>query len=148
MKAAVKWKEKMEFVGEASGISVALDSKPPLGLGKGITPKEALLLGIAGCTAMDVVALMRKHKQELSRFEVSVDAGLTGPGKHPVVFDQVKLKFQMWGQVDSKKLMESVELSQTKYCGVSAMVSKAVHLGYEVFLNDSKIGEGVSHFDF
>ncbi|MGZ3771173.1 MAG: OsmC family protein, partial [Bdellovibrio sp.] len=73
MKALVNWKEGMEFTTECDGNIVTMDSKPPLGHKKGMTPKELVAAGIGGCTAMDVVALLKKHKQSYESFQVEVD---------------------------------------------------------------------------
>ena len=137
----------MEFSAQSGQHEVVLDSKAPLGDGKGITPKESLLMAVAGCTAMDVAALMRKYKQEMKSFEVSADAEVL-TGKHPQVFSQIKLIFRAEGNLDKEKFLEAIRLSQTQYCGVSAMVSKAVPIVYEAIVNGQEIGKGKSHFDF
>ncbi len=137
----------MEFSAQSGQHGVVLDSKAPLGDGKGITPKESLLMGVAGCTAMDVAALMRKYKQEMKLFEVSAEADVLA-GKHPQVFSEIKLVFRVEGNIEKEKLLEAIRLSQTQYCGVSAMISKAVPITYKVFVNGGAVGEGKSHFDF
>jgi putative redox protein len=145
MKTNLKWKQNMAFDIESSGQIVPTDAKPPIGQGNGITPKEMLLAGIGGCTAMDVVALLKKHKQTFTTFNVEVDAPLTSSG-YPAVFTDAMVKFSVTGAVDEKILLDSVMLSQTKYCGVSAMLSKAFPIRYTVFLNDVEIGSGKADF--
>ncbi len=145
MKASLKWKQNMAFDVNCAGQIVPTDAKPPLGKGEGITPKEMLLAGIGGCTAMDVVALLKKHKQVFDTFNVDVDAPLTNSG-YPAVFTDAVVVFNVTGDVDPKILLDSVVLSQTKYCGVSAMLSKAFPIRYSVILNGSEIGSGKADF--
>lgn len=145
MKATLNWKEGMEFSADCDGIAITMDSKPPLGHHKGMTPKELVAAGLGGCTAMDVVALLKKHKQPYESFQVEVDITQTAEG-HPVIFKEAILNFHVTGVVDSNVLLESIKLSQTKYCGVSAMISKATPISYFVFLNGEQIGTGKAEF--
>lgn len=145
MKAKITWKEKMEFVGECGGKTLSLDSKPPLGSGNGMTPKELVALGIAGCTGMDVISLMRKYKQNVESFEVYADVVQT-EGSHPVVFKDVSLVYEFKGQVEVDRAKEAVELSQSKYCGVSAMIAKIAPIHYKIVINGSEMAQGQAHF--
>ena len=146
MNTRLVWKEKMNFVGETGEVKVSLDSKPPLGSGNGFTPKELVAVGLSGCTAMDVIALLKKFKEPVESFEVDAEVEST-TGAHPIVFRSVLLRFKVEGQVNSEKLIEAVQRSQTQYCGVSAMLSRAVQISYEIYLNDKKIHEAVARFD-
>lgn len=146
---SVVWKEKMQFEGlsAAGEHSVAMDAKSPIGQDTGFTPKELVTLGMAGCTAMDVAALMKKYKLNMDSFEVKAEVlGLTQG--HPTMFKEVKLTFDVKGaEVLPEKLIEAVTLSQTKYCGVNAMLSKACDVSYVVLLNDEEIAQGKAEFD-
>ena len=122
-----------------------MDAKSPIGRGSALTPKELVASGLGGCTAMDVVALLRKNKQDLRSLNVDVDV-TPSTGAHPVVFTKAHLTFRVEGTVDPKILNEAVHLSQTKFCGVSAMLSKAFPITYEVLLNGQKVGEGKADF--
>jgi len=145
MKLQCQWNEKMKFTASAEGHEVLMDAKSPIGSDAGMTPKHLLLAGISGCTAMDVVALMKKYKQSMDSLDVDVDADLT-EGVYPAVFKEVKLVFRVSGPVEAERLLEAVKLSQTKYCGVTAMVSKAVPVSYSVELNGEMIGTGQADF--
>ena len=145
MKLQCNWNEKMKFTAEADNYKIEMDTKPPIGNDTAPTPKQLLLAGICGCTAMDVIALLKKHKQPLESFHVEADAPLT-EGVYPAIFKEVKLIFKLKGQLDAEKVLESITLSQTKYCGVSAMVSKAVPISYTVELNGKNIGTGYADF--
>ena len=144
--AKTVWTEKMMLTGEASGFTVPLDAKSPIGNGSAMTPKELVALGVCGCTAMDVLALLRKHKQPLESFDVSVDVETTEK-THPIVFKSLALTFTLTGNIDKDKVIESVELSQTKYCGVSAMIVKAAPIHYKIILNGEEIGSGEAHYE-
>ena len=67
-----------------------MDAKSPIGKGNGFTPKELVAIGLAGCTGMDVAALMKKHKQNVQKFEIDVDVQ-TSSGAHPSVFSSAML---------------------------------------------------------
>jgi putative redox protein len=136
----------MRFTAEANGHQVSMDAKSPIGNDSAMTPKHLLLAGICGCTSMDVAALLKKHKQPLEALEVFAEADMT-EGVQPAVFKEVKLNFKVSGQVDAEKLIESVRLSQTKYCGVSAMVSATVPISYTIELNGAIIATGRADFN-
>lgn len=145
METVVKWQGGMEFAGSTGGHTVTLDSRPPLGKDKGFTPKELVAVGLAGCTAMDVVALLKKYRQKVDSFDVELKTTPSSQG-HPVVFASAQLYFKAFGEIDKQKYLEAVQLSQTKYCGVSAMISKTVTIEYRVFLNDVEVGSGQADF--
>jgi putative redox protein len=145
MKTRTIWSEKMKFTGECDGNVVQLDAKSPIGEGKGLTPKELLAIGVAGCSAMDVVALMKKHKQPIESFEVVSDV-TPSEGVQPAVFKNIILSFILRGHLDKSRVVEAVQLSQTRYCGVSAMLFKTVPIQYRVILNDEEIASGFASF--
>jgi len=146
MKIQCNWTDKMKFTAEADDHKIEMDTKPPIGNDTALTPKQLLLAGVCGCTAMDVVALLKKDKQFLENFQVEADASTT-EGVYPSVFKEIKLNFKIKGKLDASKVLESVRLSQTKYCGVSAMISKAVPISYTVELNGANIGSGKASFN-
>lgn len=145
MKTILNWTEKMRFTADCDGNTVSMDTKAPLGENKAMTPKELVATGLGGCTAMDVIALLKKHKQEYKSFQIEVDI-TSSSGGHPVVFADATLVFRVTGDIDRAILLESVKLSQTKFCGVSAMLSKALPIHYKVLLNDEEIGSGQADF--
>lgn len=145
MKTELKWNQKMQFTGSIEGSQVSLDSKPPLGSGQGFTPKELVAIGLSGCTAMDVIALLKKYKEPVETLEVDTEVEASNSG-HPIVFKSILLKFKVTGQIAPENLIEAITLSQTQYCGVSAMLSKSVPINYEVTLNGNKVTEGLAHF--
>jgi len=145
MQAKLVWKENLQFTAEAGGHAVLMDAKPPVGQGKGQTPKQLLLAALCGCAAMDVAAFMRKHRQDLKRFEVTAEATIR-EGTHPAVFIAIDLAFRIEGTVDPAVAVEAARLSQTRFCAISAMLSQAVPIRYEVFVNSASVGRGEAHF--
>ncbi|MBN1609000.1 MAG: OsmC family protein [Polyangiaceae bacterium] len=145
MKLNLSWQDRMVFVAAAAGCETKMDAKAPIGQGSALTPKELVLAGLGGCTAMDVIALMRKHKQKVTRFDVKVDASVS-QGGHPVVFTAATLTFELDGEVDPSVALEAVKLSQTKYCGVSTMLSKAFPIRWELVVNGTSAGQGQAEF--
>lgn len=141
MDLKVVWKDAMLFEGVTDSHSMLMDAKAPIGKGTAPTPKELVGLGLAGCTAMDVAALLKKHKQQPQSFEIAVEI-VTSVGKQPAIFESAMLTYRVLGPVDPAVLSEAVMLSQTKYCGVSAMLSKAFPIRYRVELNGAEISSG------
>ncbi len=146
MKTTIVWKDAMTFEGTAGQHTVSMDAKAPIGRDSGASPKELVAMGLGGCTAMDVIALLKKYKQPPQSFQIDVEIQPSSAG-HPIVFEKARLSFVVNGQVDAAKLLEAINLSQTKYCGVSAMLSKALPIEYKVVLNGEEIGTGVANFE-
>lgn len=142
MKILTRWTEKMKLTASADGHEVPMDTKSPIGTDTAMTPKQLLVAGLAGCTAMDVVALLKKYRQPLEHFEIETEVEKSSSG-HPEVFVSALLTFRFRGELDAAKVTEAVTLSQTKYCGVSAMLSKAFPIRYQIEINGVKTG-GIS----
>ncbi len=145
MNLECRWNHKMEFTASAGSHPIRMDAKPPLGDDTAPTPKQLLLAAICGCTAMDVVALLKKYRQPLDALEIRAEAQST-EGVQPAVFKEVRLQFLISGQVDPARALESVRLSQSRYCGVSAMVAKTVPIFFSVVVNEQPAGEGRAEF--
>lgn len=136
----------MRFDTKIDAHTVPMDSHGPIGGDSAPTPKELLLAAVCGCTAMDVISLMRKYKQEVKTFAIEGTADQTE--HHPKIFKQVKLTYRFTGNIDAAKAHEAVHLSQSLYCGVSAMISKAVPISYSIEINGAMTSEGKSEFKF
>jgi len=138
MQSKVTWLgNKMKFEGESRGFKTEMDSKPPFGLDSAANPKEIVLQGLCGCTAMDTIALLKKYKQTVTHLSVSASSELSSG--HPSVFKDIELLYEVEGPEDAFKVKESVELSRTKYCGVIAMLEKNSKVTYKIKLNGSYI---------
>ena len=103
----------------------------------GIRPKELLLLGLAGCTASDVVSILQKKKAPMDGFEINIKADTTE--EHPQVFTKIDLEYVFYGKGLSEKDIErAIDLSQTKYCGVTAMFQKAMEIKHSYRIVEEK----------
>ena len=125
MEAKVVWKERMSFTGSAeSGFTIPLGTSPDVGGDNdGSRPMELLAIGLAGCTAMDVISILQKKKQEVTGFEVRVHADLAE--QHPHVFTKIVIDYIVSGHnVERAAVERAVQLSAEKYCPAQAMFSK------------------------
>lgn len=105
---------------------------------RGSSPMDLILRGIAGCSSIDVVMILRKQHHELEDLRVEVE-GFREDGAIPNVFKSIHLNFILKGDVPPAKARRAVELSMDKYCSVAKMLEKAAAISYEVNLNDVKV---------
>ncbi|MGH2514115.1 MAG: OsmC family protein [Ktedonobacterales bacterium] len=112
----------------ASGHRVVMDSAEVAGDGSGgPSPMELVLVGLAGCTGMDVLAILRKMRQEVTAYAVSV-RGIQAE-EHPRVYTEVTVEHQVTGRnLNPELVRRAVELSETRYCPVGAMVGKTARI--------------------
>lgn len=135
MQASVLWSKGMTFTGTAdSGFTVPLGTDPSVGGDNdGFRPMELLVIGLAGCTAMDVISILRKKRVDVTGFEVRVNA--TRADQHPKVVTAFAIHYIVTGRnVDPRAVERAIELSETTYCPAQAMMSKAapITLTYEI----------------
>jgi putative redox protein len=132
MKARIKWVEEMTFVGESgSGHSVVMDGAPGSG-GRdlGVRPMEMLLLGLGGCTAFDVVLILRKARQPVTDCVVEIEA--TRADTDPKVFTNIHVHFVVTGNgLSDKQVARAVALSADKYCSASIMLGKTADITHD-----------------
>ncbi len=136
MLASVKWNSRMSFTGIAdSGFPISLDTDESVGGdNRAARPLELLALGLAGCTAMDVISILQKKRQEVTSFEVKVDAARAN--EHPKVFTSAVIRYVITGRnIDEAALTRAIELSAVKYCPAQAMLASAfpMELRYEIY---------------
>jgi putative redox protein len=143
--ASVRWQQNMLFRGEVAGHEVYMDATPPFGQHSHPTPKELLLVSMSGCTAMDVVSLLKKHKQSFTELEVKTDGHPRS--SQPQVFEKARIEFFVSGEVDKAILNEAIGLSLSKYCSVNAMLSKVVPIEWKSYINGSEVGSGLADFN-
>jgi putative redox protein len=135
MDAKVVWKGKLSFDGSAEGgISVPIGTRSSSGGdGDGISPMELTAIALAGCTAMDVIEILRKKRQNVTGFEVKVHAVRTD--EHPRIFTNIMVEYVVTGrQVEKSAVERAVELSVTKYCSVQAMLGKSAQITHTITL--------------
>jgi putative redox protein len=132
MKARIKWIEGVSFAGQSeSGHTVVMDGPPDSG-GKnlGVRPMEMLLLGMGGCTAFDVVHILRKSRQPISDCVAEVDA--TRADTDPKVFTRIHVHFIVSGKgLDPKRVDQAIKLSAEKYCSASIMLGKVAEVTHD-----------------
>ena len=136
MQTTVTWHGKMAFVGEdESGNRINMDAPAAVGgEDDGFRPKHLLLDALAGCTSMDVISILKKMKINPESFRVEVSASETE--EHPKVFTDFHIKYIVRGEVPEAKLNKAIELSQERYCGVTAMFSSFAPITHEVVRED------------
>lgn len=143
MKVVIQRKNKaVHFQGvNESGNMIEMDGSPAVGgENLGIRPMEMLLMGLAGCSGIDVVSILNKQKQELYDFSIEVDGKRVD--ETPAVFEKIHVKFICVAEnMDENKLKRAVSLSMEKYCSVGMMLKKAAQISYEIELNGEKITE-------
>ena len=131
MEATLRWKGGMRFGGAAeSGGTITLDARPEHGgSGEGPSPMETVLLALAGCTGMDVVSILGKMRAPLEGLEIRVSGDRAD--EHPRVFTKIRVEYVLRGRdLRPDQAGRAVELSQEKYCSVSAMLRKSAELTY------------------
>jgi len=122
----------MTFVGESdSGHAVVMDAAPESGgRNMGIRPMEMLLLGLAGCTAFDVVMILKKSRQAIVDCEVKIDSDRAQ--EVPKVFTRIHVHFIISGtRLDATKVDKAVKLSAEKYCSASKMLSETAEITHD-----------------
>lgn len=128
----LNWLNNMAFETEINGHKIYIDAEQEYG-GKnlGPRPKLFLLLALGGCTGMDVVSILKKMKIEFDEMKIIVEGDLAE--EHPKKFTYVKLIYLFKGSnLEIDKIKKAIELSQEKYCGVSANLRDSMKVEYEV----------------
>lgn len=132
MKARIKWVEGASFLGETeSGHAVLMDG-PPDGGGRNLGPRpmEMVLIGTGGCTAYDVVAILKKQRQQISDCVAEIHAERADTD--PKVFTRIHVHFTVTGKaLDPKRVEHAVHLSAEKYCSASIMLGKVATITHD-----------------
>ncbi len=119
----------------ATGNTVSIDAGAAVGgTGKGARPMELLLMGLAGCSGIDVVNILRKQKQEITAFSIET-VGERGDSQGANPFTDILVTFRLQGSIDEDHLKRAIELSMTKYCSAAAMLEKTATIRWEYSLN-------------
>jgi putative redox protein len=133
MKARVKWVEGMAFMAESdSGHGIMLDGSPEIGgRNLGARPMEMVLMGLGGCTAIDVMVILGKQRQPVEDCWIELDAERADVAA-PKVFTKIHVHYVIKGSgLDPKQVERAVKLSAEKYCSVSAMLKGSVDITYD-----------------
>ena len=133
-KIELNWKNKMAFDAEVNGHIIPLDADERVG-GEdyGARPKPLTLVSLGGCTGMDVVSILAKMRVNLDGFNVSVSGELTD--EHPKYFHKIHIIYTFKGKdLPMDKLEKAINLSQDRYCGVTAMLNKVAEMSHEIII--------------
>lgn len=127
-----KWLNNMAFEAETNGHKSILDAEPEVGgENRGPSPKPFMLVALGGCTAMDVISILKKMRVEVKKFNVYVEGDLTE--EHPKQYRKIHVIYEFTGKnLPIDKLKKAVELSEDQYCGVSAVYKKVMELTSEI----------------
>lgn len=129
MDAKLTWKNELAFTGIAkTNVPIPIDASIEHGgAGEGASPMEMMLMGLGGCTAMDVISILQKKRQDVTNFEILLHADRAQ--EHPKVFTAVTIEYVITGHgIEDAAVARAIELSETKYCSGIAMMRKAVDI--------------------
>ena len=139
MKATIKWTGDVSFEGAAdSGHKVRMDGPPEFGgRNQGPRPMELVLIGMGGCTAFDVVHILRKGRQEITDCVAEIEAERAATD--PKVFTRINIHFVVTGvKLDPKRVENAIRLSAEKYCSASIMLGKTAHITHDFEIKEAK----------
>jgi putative redox protein len=129
------WTDNERYLGEAtSRHALVMDTASEKTAN---TPMELVLIALCGCTASDVVGILKKKREPFTSLEVSAE-GERAHG-YPAVYTEIKLRYRVRGNVSPKAMEDAVRLSQEKYCSVSAMLEKTAKIEVQIeYLNSAE----------
>lgn len=130
------WLDGLAFEAEVTGHKIIMDAEENVGgKDRGPRPKPLMLVALAGCTGMDVISILQKMRVPVEKFRLVVEGDLTS--EHPKHFYKMHIIYEFTGKnLPPDKLQQAIELSQDKYCGVSATYKKALELTWEMKINE------------
>ncbi len=138
MKARIKWIEGMAWMAEAdSGHAFVMDGAPDIGgRNLGVRPMEAVLMGLGGCTGIDVKLILQKSKQAVSDCQIEISAERAD--SEPKVFTHIHLHFIVIGtDLSDKHVKRAIDLSAEKYCSVSKMLEHSVNITHDYDIREA-----------
>lgn len=129
IKAQVNWIDGFQFVGRVGkGPAIVMDSTDG---GSGPSPMQMVLMGVAGCTAIDVVVIMKKKRVELAKFQVNI-SGKTAD-EDPKRYTQIRIEYVLYGKgIRPRAVEQAIELSETKYCSAMASLNATIKHSYRI----------------
>lgn len=135
-KVDVTWTQGMSFDATVNDHKITLDAVEAVGgENRGPRPKPLMLVSLGGCTGMDVVSMLKKMRVEYQGLNIEVEGDLTE--EHPKVYSSITIKYIFTGKdLPMDKIEKAVSLSMERYCGVTAMLSKAATIHHEIIVNE------------
>lgn len=132
----VTWVDGMQFVAESAGHSMVIDGAPGFGRDTGMPPMRLLLLGAAGCSAMDVVHIL-KNRMRRNLTDLRVEVSAEQAKEHPKVYTRIELKYLFKGKgLKEKDVSRAIELSNTKFCSAAIMLGKTAEIVTSYVIED------------
>jgi len=133
-KVDVTWTENMAFEATVNNHKIVLDAVESVGgKDRGPRPKALTLVSLGGCTGMDVVSMLKKMRVEFESLNIEVEGELTD--EHPKVYHTITINYIFKGKgLPMEKLEKAVNLSQDRYCGVTAMLNKAAKIEHKIIV--------------
>ena len=133
---STRWLDNMSFESEINGHKVIIDAKEEVGgQDKGPRPKPFMLAALGGCTAMDVISILKKMRVDLKNLNVIVEGELTE--EHPKHYTKMHVIYEVEGEnLPMDKIEKAVSLSEEKYCGVSAVYKKVIEMTSEIRIKE------------
>jgi putative redox protein len=127
-----QWIDNLVFETNIEGHKIIVDAKSEVGgTDKGTPPKLLMMVALSGCTGIDVASLLKKMRIEFDEFTIKIEGDITE--EHPKHFSGMHIIYEIRGKdMPADKIKRAIELSQDKYCGVSASYKKAMKLTYEL----------------
>lgn len=136
MKTRIKYIENVCLIGESeSGHGLIIDGSPEIGgRNLGVRPMEMILMGLGGCTTMDILTILRKKRQNITDCVIEIDS--QRQDTIPKIFSKIHLHFIITGDnLNDKHVQQAVQLSVEKYCSVYAMLKNSVEISYDYEIN-------------
>jgi putative redox protein len=119
----------------AQGNTLDMDANPAIGgENKGFRPMETVLAGLGGCSAIDVISILKKQKEPIEDLKISIN-GHRVEGKEPSLFETIDIEFHVFGAVNEAKIQRALELTFEKYCSVAMILSKTAKINFSYKLN-------------
>ena len=124
---------------DENGHSIKMDSSPESGGENfGVRPMQTLLMGLAGCSAIDVISILKKQRQDVVDYKMTVN-GEREKGKEPSLWQSVNVEFHLYGDIDADKASRAVDLSVNKYCSVAAtLMGAGAEIKTQTFIHPAK----------
>tara|TARA_B100000212_G_scaffold297536_1_gene241373 strand:- start:1787 stop:2206 length:420 start_codon:yes stop_codon:yes gene_type:complete len=129
--------ESHSTIENETGNSISIDNKS-VENPKGVSPMELLLMGVAGCSSIDIVSILKKQKQIFEDLIIDVE-GFRESGELPSLFKKIHADVRFTGNLDTKKAYKACELSFTKYCSVSKTLESTAEISFSVYVNEEKV---------
>lgn len=117
-----------------TGFTVELDANPAIGgEGKGFRPMETLLVGLGGCSGIDMVNILSKQKEDLADIQISIDAKRRS--EEPPIFEEINIQFNLTGNLNPQKVERALALTFDKYCSVANILGRSAKINFSYTLN-------------